>query len=161
MRSIARGLVVACVFTFMLVPQLATAQFGGLFGGGKDFAQHKDPSGRFQLDYPKDWQRTTIGAGDVLLTFTQKKGEAAVFIERHQLLDDPGEITSIFGQYEADSLKAQQPQASGVAFKIVASANGRSAVVIDYTRQGLGGPEQGRQYSFPVGQVVYRLNCTA
>ena len=162
MPRIGRVLIVACVFAFTLVPQFASAQLGGLFGGGgKDFALHRDPGGRFQLDYPKDWQRTAIGAGDVLVTFTEKKGEAAVFIQRHQLLDDPGDITSIFGQFEVDSLKMQQPQAAGVSFKIAAASNGRSVVIIDYSRQGLAGPEQGRQYSFPVGREVYRLNCTA
>jgi len=135
----------------------AFAQFP--FFGGKDFKQFADRAGRFQLEYPKDWQ-ATIGVGDVIVTFTQKKGEAALVIQRFQLLDDPGQITDTFGQVEMDSFKMQQPQATDVSFKI-AVANGRPVIVIDYSRQGLAGQEKGRQYSFPVGSQIFRLNCTA
>jgi hypothetical protein len=140
-----------------LSPAFAFAQFLGF--GGNDFKQFKDQAGRFQLEYPKDWQ-PTLGVGDVLVTFTQKKGESALVIRRFQLLDDPGEINDVFGQLESDALKMDQPQAKDVSFKIV-GANGRPVVVIDYSRPGLAGSERGRQYSFPIGPNVYRLNCTA
>jgi hypothetical protein len=140
-----------------LLPTFAFAQFLGF--GGKDFKQFKDQAGRFQLEYPKDWQ-PTLGVGDVLVTFAQKKTEAALVIRRFQLLDDPGEINDVFGKLETDALKMDQPQATDVSFKRV-GANGRPVIVIDYSRPGLAGPERGRQYSFPMGQDVYRLNCTA
>jgi hypothetical protein len=140
-----------------LLPTLAFAQLFGL--GGKDYKPFTDQGGRFQLEYPKDWQ-PILGVGDVLVTFAQKKGEAAFVIKRFQLLDDPGAINEVFGQLESDALKMDQPQAKDVSFKI-AGANGRAVVVIDYSRPGLAGPERGRQYSFPIGRDVYRLNCAA
>jgi hypothetical protein len=151
---------IAVLFTFAfctLLPGFALAQIFGL--GGKDYKPFKDQAGRFQLEYPKDWQ-PVLGVGDVIVTISQKKGEASLLIKRFQLLDDPGQINDVFGQLESDALKMDQPQATDVSFKI-AGANGRPAVVIDYSRQGLAGPERGRQYSFPIGQEVYRLNCTA
>lgn len=150
-RLLLAVFLIACT----LSPRFAVAQ---LFGG-KDFKPFKDPAGRFQFEYPKDWQ-PIMGVGDVIATFAQKKGEAALLIKRFQLLDDPGQINEVFAQLEADALKMDQPQATDVSFKI-AGANGRPVVVIDYSRPGLAGPERGRQYSFPVGQDVYRFNCTA
>ena len=150
-------LIVALLACCTLLPKFALAQFLGF--GGKDYKPFKDQGGRFQLEYPKDWQ-PTIGAGDVIVTFAQKKGEAALVINRFQLLDDPGQINDVFGQLEGDALKMDQPQATDVSFKI-AGANGRPVVLVDYSRPGLTGPERGRQYSFPIGQEVYRLNCTA
>jgi hypothetical protein len=141
----------------LLGPQCAFAQFP--FLGGRDYKLFKDQAGRFQLEYPKDWQ-PTMGVGDVVVTFAHKKGEAALLIKRFQLLDDPGQINDVFGQLELDALKMDQPQATDMSFKI-AGANGRPVVVIDYSRPGLVGPERGRQYSFPVGPEVYRLNCTS
>jgi hypothetical protein len=152
-RLFIAGLLAFCT----LSPTFAVAQFP--FLGGKDYKLYKDQAGRFQLEYPKDWQ-PILGVGDVLVTFAQKKGEATLLVKRFQLLDELGEINDGFGQLEVDGLKMDQPQATDVSFKVV-GANGRSAVVIDYSRPGLAGPERGRQYSFPIGQAVYRLNCTA
>ena len=158
MHGDRRRLFIAGLLAFgTLLPTAASAQFP--FLGGKDYKPFKDQAGRFQLEYPKDWQ-PVLGVGDVLVTFAQKKGEASLVIKRFQLLDDPGQINDVFGQLETDALKMDQPQATDVTFKIV-GANGRPAVVIDYSRPGLAGPERGRQYSFPIAQAVYRLNCTA
>src|SRR3954466_2912533 len=96
-----------------LLPTFAFAQFLGF--GGKDFKQFKDQGGRFQLEYPKDWQ-PTLGGGDVLITFAQKKGESALVVKRFQLLDDPGEINDVFAQLESDALKVDQRQATDVTF---------------------------------------------
>lgn len=140
----------------------AVGQFGFLKGGSKtDFQLFKDPGGRFSLEYPKDWQ-AVAGAGDVLVTFVQKKSEAAFVVERYRMNQalTPDEITDLFAQIEADVLKERQPKAADVTAKIV-DANGQRLIVIDYSRPGLSGPERARQYSFPVGQDLYRLTCSA
>lgn len=140
----------------------AVGQFGFLKGGSKtDFQLFTDPGGRFALEYPKDWQ-VIAGAGDVLVTFAQKKSEAAFVVERYRMSQAlaPDEITDLFAQIEADVLKERQPKAVEVAAKIV-HASGQRLIVIDYSRPGLSGPERARQYSFPVGQDLYRLTCSA
>jgi hypothetical protein len=114
----------------------------------------------FQVDYPKDWQPTAGVGGDEVVTFAQKKGEAALVISKFHMNQTPGQISDLFAQIEADTLKERQPQATGVSHKLVGS-NGQPVITVDYTRPGLAGQEQGRQYSFPVGQELYRLNCTA
>jgi hypothetical protein len=128
----------------------------------KDFQLFRDPAGRFSLEFPKDWQ-VNAGVGDVLVTFAQKKNEAALVIERFHLNLAPtaDQIDDLFAQIEEDTLKERQPQASAVAHKI-AGGNGRRFVVIDYTRPGLTKPvERARQYSLPIGQDLYRLVCSA
>ena len=143
----------------VLVPSVARGQFG-IFGGGKtDYRPFADPGRRFQLEYPKDWT-ATAGVGDVLVTFAHRKGEAALVIEKLHLNEALSEITDAFGEFEARTLKERQPQATDVSTKILAS-NGRPVITIDYARPGLGGAERGRQYSFPIGQELYRLNCTS
>ena len=144
----------------VLAPRVSLGQFGKLFGGGKgDFRTFLDPGGAFQLEVPKDW-RATAGAADVIVTFAQKDAEAAIVVERFRLNQPLREVTDLFGQIEMDTLKERQPRATNVSFKLVTS-NGRTVAVIDYTRPGLAGQEQARQYSVPIGQDLYRLNCSA
>ena len=140
----------------------AVGQFGFLKRGSKtQFQLFKDPGGRFSLEYPKDWQ-AVAGAGDVLVTFAQKKSEAALVVERFRMNQAlaPDEITDLFAQIEADVLKEHQPKAADVTAKLV-NAAGQRLIVIDYSRPGLSGPERARQYSFPVAQDLYRLTCSA
>jgi hypothetical protein len=143
----------------LLWPSVLLGQFG-LFKGGKgDFQTFQDPGGGFQLEYPKDW-RVTAGIGDVIATFAQKNGEAAVVVERFRMTQPLKAVTDQFGQIEVDILKERQPRATSDSFKLV-TANGRPVVVIDYSRAGLAGQEQVRQYSMPIAQDLYRLTCSA
>lgn len=159
MRNHCRSALVLFVALSILAPVVVRGQFGFLRGSKSDFQTFSDPAGRFQLEYPKDWQ-PTAGIGDVLVTFAQKKSEAALVVERFHLNQALGEINELFGQIEMDTLKERQPQATGVSFKVVGS-KGLAVVMIDYSRPGLAGQEQARQYSFPIGQELYRLNCSA
>jgi hypothetical protein len=154
----AAALVVTWLLVFLgLAPQLAWSALSS-----KDFQLFRDPAGRFSLDFPKDWQ-VNAGVGDLLVTFAQKKNEAALVIERFHLNLAPtaDKIDDLFAQIEEDTLKERQPQASDVSHKIV-DGNGRRFIVIDYTRPGLTRPvERARQYSLPFGQDLYRLICSA
>lgn len=123
----------------------------------------KDPANRFTLEYPREWFWQLIpGVGDVLAAFTEKKGEAALIIERFQLQQriTPGDMTDLFAQLELDALKQKQPKASNFVSRLM-DMPGRKIVVIDYARPGLLGPELARQYSYPVDVSLYRLTCSA
>jgi hypothetical protein len=128
----------------------------------KDFQLFRDPAGRFSLEFPKDWQ-VNAGVGDVLVTFAQKKNEAALLVQQFHLNLAPTaeKIDELFAQIEEETLKERQPQAIAVSHRI-ADGNGRRFIVIDYTRPGLTRPlERVRQYSVPIGQDLYRLICSA
>jgi len=155
--SASPWLVVGLILSAGLAPHFAWSAVSA-----KDFQLFRDPAGRFSLEFPKDWQ-VNAGAGDVLVTFAQKKNEAALVVERFHLNLAPTaeKIDELFAQIEEDTLKEHQPQASAVSHKIV-DANGRRFSVIDYTRPGLTRPvERARQYSVPIGQDMYRLICSA
>jgi hypothetical protein len=156
--SAAPWLVAGLLVSAGLAPQFAWSAAVS----SKDFQLFRDPAGRFSLEFPKDWQ-VNAGVGDVLVTFAQKKNEAALVVERFHLNLAPTaeKIDELFAQIEEDTLKERQPQASAVSHKI-ADANGRRFIVIDYTRPGLTRPlERARQYSLPIGQDMYRLICSA
>ena len=138
------------------------AQFGLFKGNSKvEYVAFKDPGQQFVLEYPKDWQAIG-GAGDVVVSLAQKKNEAAVIVERFKMNTAlaPQDVTDLFAQIETDVLKERQPKATDVASKVV-DQNGQRLIVLDYARVGVAGPERVRQYSFPLGQVLYRLTCSA
>jgi hypothetical protein len=161
MRRLRRCALIVLVTVVTLAPSTVEGQFGlGVFRGSKsDFKSFPDPGGRFQLEYPKDWQ-PLAGVGDVLVTFFQKNREATVIVERFHMNQPPGEIDDTFAQIQVEVLKERQAQVTDAVAKVVAS-NGSPVVMIDYSRPGLAGLERARQYSFPVGQELYRLNCSA
>ena len=163
-RTIARHrfsatpwLVAALLLSAGLAPRFAWSAVSA-----KDFQLFRDPASRFSLEFPKDWQ-VNAGVGDVLVTFAQKKNEAALVVERFHLnlAPTPEKIDELFAQIEEDTLKERQPQAIAVSHRL-ADGNGRRFIVIDYTRPGLTRPlDRARQYSLPIGQDLYRLICSA
>ena len=125
---------------------------------------------QIRFEYPrKDWEVvpriTTViipGATSPLVSLVQRRREAAVVVEQTKLhqplaLDD---ITDLFSQLEADSVRERQPLASDVKAKLV-DAGGRRFVIVTYGRQGVSGPERIRQYSIPAGADLFRLTCVA
>ena len=76
---------------------------------------------------------------------------------------DPDEITEEFARIEAEYLKDNQPQISGVV-PSVTTRGSRRIVVVDYVRPRpgqSGALERVRHYAFPVGGDLYRLTCMA
>ncbi len=125
---------------------------------------------QIRFEYPKrDWEivpragaAMIPGATSPIVSLVQRKREAAVVVEQTKLhqplaLDD---ITDLLSQLEMDSLRERQPQASDVKAKLV-EAGGRRFVILTYARQGVGGPERVRQYSFAAGADLFRLTCVA
>lgn len=102
------------------------------------------------------------GGSSVVVSLTQRKGEAAVVVEESRLNQAlaPDDITNLFGQLEADVVKEQQPSATDVQGKVV-QAGGRRFVILTYGRKGVSGPERVRQYSIPSGVALFRLTCSA
>jgi hypothetical protein len=160
MRSHSRLLLAAAITAGVIAP--LDAQFGFLKGNSKvEYVAFRDPSQQFVLEYPKDWQ-VIGGAGDVVVSLAQKKNEAAVVVERFKMNTAlaPQDVTDLFAQIETDVLKERQPKATEIASKVV-DQNGHRLIVLDYSRVGVAGPERVRQYSFPIGQALYRLTCSA
>jgi len=153
--------VLLVVAALLVAPALAgrTAVVSAQF----NFDTFKDPANRFTFEYPREWFWQLIpGVGDVLAAFSEKRGEAALIIERFQLQQriTPGDMTDLFAQLELDALKQKQPKASNFVSRLM-DMPGRKIVVIDYARPGLLGPELARQYSYPIELSLYRLTCSA
>ena len=151
--------------------QEATPPAAGEYGRAPKLEFQQFDNRQIRFEYPKkDWEivpRPTTavipGATAPIVSVVQRKREAAVVIEQTKLhqplaLDD---ITDLFSQLEADSIRERQPQATDVRAKLVDGGGGRRLVIMTYGRQGVGGPERVRQYSIPAGADLFRLTCVA
>jgi hypothetical protein len=122
-----------------------------------------DPGRRFSVEFPQDWQWTLVApSGQPLAMFVQPKSEAAAIVERVRLnlRLEPNEITDTFADSESKYIRENQPKAKDIVATLT-TRNGKRIVIVDYTRDGIGERERVRQYSFPVGQDLYRLTCMA
>lgn len=126
------------------------------------YTAYRDAGGRFSLEYPRrDWLLLT-GNGAVLLVATHNRGEAWVILERVRMATSlaPDEVTDLFADLETENVKQHQPRANGF-LKRVFDTDNRRFIALQYSRPGADPREQEivRQYSFPVGQDLYRLVC--
>jgi len=151
--------------------QEAVPPAAGEYGRAPKLEVQQFDNRQIRFEYPKkDWEivpRPTTavipGATAPIVSVVQRKREAAVVVEQTKLhqplaLDD---ITDLFSQLEADSIRERQPQATDVRAKLVDVGGGRRLVILTYGRQGVGGPERVRQYSIPAGADLFRLTCVA
>ena len=150
-----RPFVTACLVACCALGSMAQRRAG--------YALFTDPAGRYSIEFPSDWRWMIVSpSGEPLVTFVQPRSEAAVVVERFRskqsMPDD--EINLMFAQSETDVLKDYQPKTTEVVAKVV-TQGGKRIVVIDYTRPGVDAPERVRQYSFPVGQNLFRVTCMA
>ena len=134
--------------------------------GGPAVRQSTDPF-RVSEEGLGDRARPTTavipGATAPIVSVVQRKREAAVVVEQTKLhqplaLDD---ITDLFSQLEADSIRERQPQATDVRARLVDVGGGRRLVILTYGRPGVGGGQRVRQYSIPAGADLFRLTCIA
>lgn len=129
-----------------------------------NYLLYTDPDRRFSVEFPKDWNWMTVSpSGESLAVFVHPEKEAAVVVERMRLRLklSKDEITEVFAEEEEARLKESQPRATDIVAKIV-TEQGKRLILIDYSRPGQGGiRERVRQYSFPVGQDLYRITSTA
>jgi len=128
-----------------------------------NFLLFTDPQKRYSIEFPKEWQWMMVsGAGEPLVTFVHPRKEAAVVVERYRMRVPlgPDQITATLQRIETDLLKENQPLASDIVSRTV-TQNGRRLILIDYARPAIEAREKVRQYSYPVGQDLYRVTCTA
>jgi len=133
----------------------------------KGYSLFIDPSRRYSVEFPEGWDWTIVeGAGEALSTFIQPKKEAAIVVERFRMKQvlEQDDITDVFGEAEAATLKENQPRATAVNAKVIVQG-GKKFVQIDYQRPAaIGAPgkvedERVRQFSFPVKGNLYRITC--
>lgn len=117
---------------------------------------------RFTFVYPtKDWEQVAGGTSSVL-SLTQKKREATVVIEYQPLRLElaPSEIDEEFAKLELEPVTQRQPGAANTGLKLI-EMGANKVIVIDYSRKGLAGQENVRQYSLALGKHLYRIVCSA
>lgn len=141
-----------------VVGMVATAAAQGVRPG---YLVFEDPRDRFTIEFPSEWNWAIITpSGEPIAMFEQRRSEAAFLVERFRspVSLAPDEISELTADLEAGLLKEHQPAVTEVTVKIV-NGVGRRVIVIDYTRPGLSEPERVRQYTFLMGNNVYRLSC--
>jgi hypothetical protein len=169
MRAVVGALIVA--LGGATVSAQVTPPAAGEYGRAPKLDVQQFTIQQIHFEYPKkDWEivprpNTAVipGATAPIVSVVQRKREAAVVIEQTRLhqplaLDD---ITDLFSQLEADSVRERQPQATDVKAKLVDVGGGRRLAILTYGRPGVGGPERVRQYSIPAGADLFRLTCVA
>ncbi len=128
-----------------------------------EYESFKPPGGKFTIDVPKrEWQ-TVPGVGSVIVVFTQAKSEASVALEHTTLKQAlaPEEITQLFVDLEVQHIKERDAEAAGFKMALRTDDAGNRVIAIDFTRQGLRGPERVRQFSLPSGANLFRLICSS
>jgi hypothetical protein len=116
--------------------------------------------GHATFEYPnKNWV-ATAGVGGNLGILVEKDAKAWMVLERTklQMALAPDDVTDLFSQLEADRLKEAEPQAVGVQNKLFV-LDDRRFTAVQLSRKGQRGTDVVRQYSFPVGDYLYRLVC--
>ena len=139
----------------------AFAQRKFLIFGDKNikYKAFKDPSGRFELEYPtKDWSPLPTG-GSAVAILARNDRTATVVIDVSRLTEPlaPSEVDTN-AQIEVETLKEQQPRAKDFSSEIVDASAGRASL-IRYARIGANGPERIIRYSVGVGHELYRLDA--
>jgi hypothetical protein len=167
----AAGALVLTLAGATVSAQEVTGPAAGEFGRAPKLEVQQFDNRQIRFEYPKkDWEivpraSTPVipGATTPIVSVVQRKREAAVVVEQTKLhqplaLDD---ITDLFSQLEADSIRERQPQATDVRARLVDVGGGRRLVILTYGRPGVGGAERVRQYSIPAGADLFRLTCVA
>lgn len=131
----------------------------------KDFDPPKVFANAFSIELPKDWQLVPGHTGTVFLVAEKTKrfqAGAAITLEymRLQAPFDPSLLAAL-APIELDDVRRREM--AGQTFTMEQKmVDGRALIVIQYDRPGLSGaPDHVVQYSFPVGQTMYRLICIA
>lgn len=172
MRGVTSAAVVVMIAaSAALRAQEAAPPAAGEYGRAAKLEVQQFDNRQIRFEYPKkDWEivprasaAVIPGATAPIVSVVQRKREAAVVVEQTKLhtalaLED---ITDLFSQLEADSIRERQPQATDVRAKLVDVGGGRRLVILTYGRQGVGGAERVRQYSIPAGADLFRLTCVA
>ena len=131
----------------------------------KDFDPPKVFAGTFSVELPKNWQLAPGHTGTVFLVVEKtKRFEAGPVITleymRLQAPFNPSLLNAL-APIELDDVRRRETAGQNFTqeSKMV---DGRPLILIQYDRPGLSGaPDHVVQYSFPIGQTMYRLICIA
>lgn len=130
----------------------------------KDFDPPRIFGNIFSIELPKNWQLVPGHTGTIFLMAEKTKhleagGAIALEYMRLQAPFDPSLLNAL-GPIELDDVRRRE--LAGANFTQQSKMiNGRALILIQYDRPGLSGPDHVVQYSFPVGQTMYRLVCIA
>jgi hypothetical protein len=156
-RFLSSVLVIVCVAS--TAQRLAAQGIRGLFGGGPvKYRTYKDPSNRFELEYPeRDWR--LISGGSSLAVFAHKDGPA-FFIDHVRLMEalTPGEIGAL-PEVEVERIKTQNPMVKDVNHEPLETKAG-AGILIRYAKLGPGPAASVTQFVIPIGQNLFRLSGT-
>jgi hypothetical protein len=125
-----------------------------LFRRGPSYQVFRDPAGRFELEYPKDW-RVLPSGGSSLATFVSNDGPT-LFIDHVKLAErmNPAEI-EVMAENDAERLKREHPTGKDFKPASLETKAGRGAL-IRYARVE-SGPEVVVHSSIPVGLDLFRV----
>jgi len=158
-----RQLAVIAVAGTAVVPTYA-ARSDQLFGRGvTEYQPYQNAIHKLTIDYPKkDWQIVS-GTGTVVVTFAQRRSEAAVVLEYENLDQalEAKDITKLVADLEMERILGQTPGSAN--FKNAISGDkDRPVVVVDFTKPSVtSGVDQARQYSMVAGKRMYRITCSS
>jgi hypothetical protein len=131
----------------------------------KDFEQPRRFGNVFTIELPKNWQFVPGHTGTLFLIAEKTKrsdpgGAIAFEYMRLQAAFDPA-LLGALAPIELDDV--QRRETAGKGFTVQSKmVDGRALIAIQYDRPGLfGASDHVVQYSFPVGQTMYRLICIA
>jgi hypothetical protein len=158
-RPAALAFAIACCIVSSEYQTFAQKKF--LIFGDKNvkYKSFKDPSGRFELEYPtKDWSPLPTG-GSAVAILARNDRTATVVVDVARLTEPlaPSEVATN-AQIEIETLREQQPRAKDFTSEIVDGSAG-PASLIRYGRVGANGPERIIHYSVGVGHELYRLDA--
>lgn len=131
----------------------------------KDFDPPKQFGKDFSIELPKDWQLVPGHTGTVFLVAEKTKrfqAGAAIMLE-YMRLQAPFDAALLKAVAPVELDDVQRRELAGQTFTMDAKmVDRRPLIVIQYDRPGISGaPDHIVQYSFPVGQTMYRLICIA
>jgi hypothetical protein len=133
-------------------------QVGKLFGRDKGVAYkvYRDPTNRFQIDYPEKELRPLPSGGSSLAVFSRNDGPA-VFVDAVRLKEPltPGELSQM-AEMELERLKKQEPETKQFTSDVLESKSGRG-VLVKYSRVGKG-REWAVHYTIATGQDLFRVH---
>jgi len=127
-----------------------------------NFRPLKDPNGQFTMEIPRrDWS-IVPGAGAVVTSVVNKKGDAVIVIEQAALKQAlaPDDITDLFADLERELVLEREPKATDFQTRVL-DGGGRKLVAVQFVRPGMTGMERVRQFSIPAGRRLYRVSCVA
>jgi hypothetical protein len=140
---------------------LSTAAAAQLFGSSQDF--EKFSAADVVLNYPEDWRQLPLPPPTVV-AFT--RGNDASFSITRTAVDFPPSYNEAFVDYEVQSLRRQNPDATDFVAVGVKHRTLGEILQVDFTRPPAKTGRNNRAmrhrfFAVPAGNYIYRVYCVA